>query len=256
MGRLGVIDDSELNVQAIQGSTFKFSATKVDKLGASEYTLVTIVVDGSSSVERFWDSIRQGLLQVLEACSSDKNPRADNLMVRLVVFSTTATEVHGFIPVRDVNPDLYRALPCPGGVTALWDACYNSVQAMVQYGNELVGQQFSVNSALFVITDGEEYGGRSTATTRMIREAIERARSSEAMESLLSVLVGVNTDASTGLNAYLDSFRRETGFTQYVSIGDANPAALMKLAKFVSASISSQSKALGSGGPSQALGFN
>ena len=45
------------------------------------------------------------------------------------------------------------------------------------------------------------------------------------------------------------------GFTQYVAIADANATTIAKLGDFVSRSISSQSQALGTGGPSQSLTF-
>lgn len=47
----------------------------------------------------------------------------------------------------------------------------------------------------------------------------------------------------------------DAGFTQYVEVDNATDAKLAKLADFVSRSVSSQSQALGSGGPSKALTF-
>ena len=47
----------------------------------------------------------------------------------------------------------------------------------------------------------------------------------------------------------------EAGLSQFVDAGDATPQRLAKLAQFVSQSISLQSRALGSGAPSQPLTF-
>ena len=106
--------------------------------------------------------------------------------------------------------------------------------------------------AVFVITDGMDNASNLPASE--VKTALEDARTSEALESIMPVLIGVNTDAS-GLNSYLDSFQREAGFQQYIAIGQATEAELAKLGGFISSSISSQSQALGSGGPSQSLTF-
>jgi len=66
--------------------------------------------------------------------------------------------------------------------------------------------------------------------------------------------VGVGTD-SGGLDPYLQAFRAEAGFQQYVGIGQATATELSKLGGFISRSLASQSQALGSGGPSVALSF-
>ena len=88
----------------------------------------------------------------------------------------------------------------------------------------------------------------------MVADALKDTKSSESMESMMPVLIGVNT-ASGGLNQYLEDFKNEAGFQQYVALADATKAKLMKLGGFISASISSQSKSLGSGAGSRSLSF-
>ena len=73
-------------------SGYKFSATKVKDLGASEYTLASIVVDASSSVYSFAAQLNQCLKTIAKAC--DKSPRRDNLMLRVTQFSSVLTELH------------------------------------------------------------------------------------------------------------------------------------------------------------------
>lgn len=53
----------------------------------------------------------------------------------------------------------------------------------------------------------------------------------------------------------LTELKDKAGFTQYVYAGNCSPQTLAKIGQFVSKSASSQSKALGTGGPSQALTF-
>jgi hypothetical protein len=94
----------------------------------------------------------------------------------------------------------------------------------------------------------------STMGVGHVREALSRAVTSEACQSLISVLIGVNVqDRSVG--GYLRDFKSAAGFTQYIEIGQANAKLLARLTDFVSRSISAQSQALGTGGPSRSLTF-
>ena len=85
-------------------------------------------------------------------------------------------------------------------------------------------------------------------------DAFAQALTSEPLESLVSVLIGVN-DESSGLNTYLRELQVEGGFGQYVSLGEASASQLAKLGNFVSQSISMQSVALGTGQAGQSLTF-
>lgn len=253
MPRLGNSNDPAMDTHAIGGTTFHFSAAKIGGLGASEYTLATIVVDGSGSVDPFWDEIKKALKANVEACADPKNPRADNLMLRVLYFDSNLIEIHGFKPVRDIDPAIYDSQPMPGGMTSLHDAVFNAVTATVQYAKSLSAQQYTCNAAIFALTDGGD--NASKVTRKMVAQSLTDAKISEALESIMPVLIGVNTEASTGLNQYLEDFKNEAGFQQYVRLEDASKDKLMKLGGFISASISSQSKALGTGGGSKSLSF-
>ena len=94
----------------------------------------------------------------------------------------------------------------------------------------------------------------SALTARSVKEAFHQAVVSEALESVVSVLIGVNVQDRTA-GGYLQDFKTDVGFTQYLELGQADPKTLAKLADFVSRSISAQSQSLGTGGPSQSLTF-
>jgi hypothetical protein len=239
-----------MDTYKINGSNYGFSAKRIDDLGASEYTLGLIVVDVSGSVTDFRDDIEAAVKQVVRSCRH--NPRADNMMLRLVIFDHNVSEIHGFKPLSECNERDYDGCIQIGGMTALYDASYNGVRSATQYGKALTEQDFDVNAAVFVITDGMD--NRSKTTRSLVGEALREAVTSEALESIVSVLIGVNTEAD-GLNDYLREFQSDAGFTQYVAIGNATEKELAKLGGFVSRSISSQSQALGTGGPSQSLAF-
>lgn len=246
-----ILGGDDMETRQIGGSNFSFSAKRIEELGASEYTVCLLIVDVSASVEGFEQDIENTVKHVVQACGD--SPRADNLLLRTILFSTDVEELHGFKPLTECNVNDYTGTIRVRSATALFDAAYNGIQSMVEYGRELTENEYDVNGAVYVITDGMD--NRSKFTPKMVGEALKSATKTEVLESCVSVLVGVNTDASTGLNTYLEDFKNEAGFTQYIAIGDATPKALARVASFIAESVSSQSQALGTGGPSKPLTF-
>lgn len=230
-------------------NNFGFSAERVDNLDATEYTLVTILVDTSSSTTSFRGDMRKAIGSIVAACA--KSPRADNLMIRVAEFGSSFHEIHGFKKLNTIGKDDYDKQLTGGGMTALYDATENSVSATQAYAKNLTDNDFQVNAIVFIITDGEENSSKLTATS--VKDSLVNAVRSESLESLLTILIGLNTNST--LNRVLTDFKDEVGLTEYVDIGDATSSKLAKLAEFVSKSISSQSQSLGTGGPSQVLTF-
>lgn len=245
-----LLNDNSMEDYAVQGAHYGFSAKRIDELGASEYTLGLIVVDVSGSVASFEKEIEATVKEIVRACRH--SPRADNLMLRLVTFDNNVQEIHGFKPLIDCHDADYDAAIMIGGTTALYDATYNGMSSVSQYAKSLTNQDFDVNAAVFVITDGQD--NASTATRSMVKDAFRQALTSESLESLVSVLIGVNGD-DPGLDTYLTDLQLEAGFGQYVSLGEASARELAKLGHFVSKSISLQSVALGTGQAGQSLTF-
>ena len=238
------------NLQDLNSSSgYKFSATKINDLGASEYTLATIVVDASGSVEPFSAQLEQVLKTVQKSC--DKSPRKDNLMLRVTQFASRLTELHGFKLLNATSEKDYDNILQLGGSTALFEAVDEALQAVGTYGKQLTSQDFLVNAVVFVITDGENNVG-SIMDVAQIKKTLQAVRRSENLESIQLILIGVTGD-NVNLNTYLQTVKDDGGFDQYISIGKASAGKLAKLADFVSQSISSTSSALGSGGPSKPL---
>jgi hypothetical protein len=228
------------------GSNYKFSATKLNKLGAAEYTLATIVEDASGSVSGFAASLEQAIKTIFKAM--DKSPRRDNLMLRLTQFNDNLQELHGFKLLGSIQEKDYDNVLNIGGMTALYDAVDEAIQATSTYGKSLTSQNFLVNAIVVIVTDGQDNASQH-ATPERIKKVVEDAKKAENLESLTLILVGVTND-DTNLDVYLQDLVSRAGITQYVSIGKASPGKIAKLAQFVSQSISSTSAALGSGGPS------
>ncbi len=233
----------------VSGTTqgFKFSGVRPDKLSASEYTLATIVTDITGSVSGYEQEILDAVRNAIEACR--RSPRAENLLLRLVEFNNNVHEVFGFKPLLDVNSNDYNKPVC-NGCTALYDALYSSIEASNQYAKTLSDEEFAVNSIVFVITDGDDNVSKST--TKMVKDALESGVKKEYLESNMVILIGIN---ATQYAAKLKDVQNKCGLTQYEDAGNADEKTLAKLASFISKSISSQSQALGSGGPSKTLVF-
>ncbi len=237
------------------GSGYKFSAAKIKDLGASEYTLATIVMDASSSVEGFAVQLEQALKTIFKAC--EKSPRKDNLLLRVVQFASRVTELHGFKLLNTIQEKDYNNILQLGGSTALFEACDEGIQATGTYGKQLTSQDFLVNGIVVVVTDGEGNcgsinSGDLATDAGVVKKSLLNVRKAENLESLLTILVGVTND-NVNLNHYLQTVKDEAGFDQYVSIGSATPGRIAKLAEFVSQSISSTSSSLGTGKASAPL---
>lgn len=247
------------NVEEYKNSNtghYGFSAVKMEDLedlGATEYTLVTVVIDVSGSTYNFRPEMEATLKEVIKACR--QSPRADFLLLRIVFFGTRMEELHGFMPLAQCDPDKYNSC-CSnhrcGGSTALYDSVENAIKSSTIYATQLANADYNVNGIVVIITDGDDTD--SVSNQQEVKEALQACITSEQMESLVSILVGVNIQSSH-IAAYLDSFQKNAGFTQFVKLEDANATTLAKLADFVSRSISSQSQSLGSGSPSQSLVF-
>ena len=243
--------DNVMENRQVPGTHFGYTGTRLaDLAGATEYTLCTIVLDESGSTDAFRLEMEKCIQEVVKACRY--SPRADNLMLRLVAFGTNHREVHGFKLLQSCNPQDYDGCYKPGGTTALFDATCDAVEATKDYAKNLSDNDYLCNACIFVLTDGGDNASKLTANS--VKNSLGKCVSSEALESLVSILVGVNVqDAS--FKSFLDNFNKIAEFTQFIELKDASEKTLAKLAAFVSKSISSQSHALGSGAKSASLTF-
>lgn len=242
----------EMDTHTIVGTNFKYSATRVDSdtLGASDYTLVALTVDKSSSVAAFRDEIERCVKEAIHSCKY--SPRGDSLMLRYVLFNHEIEEGHGYRPLTECDTDKYIGSVNPNGMTACFDACVSQLGAMQDYAEALVKSDYTANGIMIVITDGVD--NRSSLEARAVASRVAEIRKSEHLESLLAILVGVNVN-DPEVSRYLKAFEKDGDFDKYIEIEKADAKSLAKLSDYVSKSISAQSQKLGSGGPSQALEF-
>ncbi len=226
-------------------SNFQFSAVGLDSLDGSEYTVVQILVDASSSVSTFRCDLEKAITQVLASCKS--SPRSENLLVRVAAFSSefqdSIEEIHGFTTLDIIDPARYDNCIKPQGCTPLNDAALSALESLDRFAGSLADQDYLVNGILFVITDGYENASRNT-NAKVIKKALNKIHKDEKLESVQAILIGVDDN---GVNQELQNFQTNAGFDEYISMGNINPSKLAKLAQWVSRSISATSQALGTG---------
>jgi len=246
------MDSKILTQHSLTGQHYGYSAADLGDLDAPEYTLVTLIVDESSSVSPFKTEMEKCIKEAIKACKFSQ--RSDYLLIRLVTFNQTMREIHGFKQLVDCDLNDYDNCLNTFGSTALFSTSKNAIDATNDYGKQLVAKEFEANAIIFIITDGDDNSSGSI-TMAQVESALKDAMKDEALESIMSVLVGVGVGSSGGINQYLSNFKDNAGLNQYVGIEDANDKTLAKLAQFISQSVSSQSRSLRSGAMSQPLNF-
>ena len=257
MGRFLPQGDEE--IMTVPGAgTFNFSAKKIDKLGALQYTVVSIAIDVSGSVRSFARQLNECLKAIISACKD--NQRSEFIVVRVIQFSTEIEEIHGFVELGDINVDDYPLFD-PNGFTCLFDATYDVVGSTIEYSRQMVERGYDVNGAVYVITDGGENPGgghRTIASPQMIKDKVDESLRKEDIESIITTVIGLHDPSdswSQEVERDLKYLVDNAGMTKFINAGEATAENLAKLAEWVSASVSSQSDQVGSNAPSQVLDF-
>ena len=256
MPKLFGVKTEDLNKAIAQG--FHYTSVSVDRLsGASEYTIVGIVVDKTGSVQSFKSDLEAMLAASIDACQS--SPRALNLIVRTTAFNNTfgnsnIEEIHGFVPLNTIDTTQFAGTISPDGMTNLYEATDEMVSALYGFGKELYNKKYLSNAIVFIITDGDDNASASTSTPEAIKKTLDRIKKEEVLESIRTILIGIN-DTDPDLKLKLEHFKDRAKLDEYVSVGEVTKGKLAKLAQFVSQSTSTQSQALGSKGPSQPINF-
>jgi uncharacterized protein YegL len=243
------LNDPTLTQHKLPTGHYGYSGVRIEQLGATEYTLATIVQDVSGSVSGYKTDMEKALKEIVVACKY--SPRADNLLIRLLGFDDKLNEIHGFKLLEQCNPNDYDGCLTIGGTTALYDATENAVAATKNYAEQLIKNDFSVNAIIFVITDG--MNNASALSANQVKKALAEIVSHEEVESIITVLIGVAMQQDPDAKLALQDFQKEVSITQFISLEKADAKSLAKLADFISKSISAQSQALGSGAASQPL---
>ncbi len=159
-----------------------------DELTASEVTLVTVLVDASTSISTrgLEDAMVRGYGDLVDAFS--KAREKEGLLLALWTFNDEARVLHSYVPIDDamrLDRGNYAAL----GGTKLYDTFCDALHANVTYADRLRAAGTPTQSILVVLTDGEDCGSRRRAAE--CRKLAKAALSTEAWQL---AFVGVGTD--------------------------------------------------------------
>jgi len=234
---------------AIPGGNYGYTGANLDTLQSFENTIAVGLVDESGSTVGFKRQLELTVQEIVKSLRNNEN--ADKLLYAHYHFDRTFKEIHGFKELANINPADYDGCWAGGGCTTLFDSEVKVIKFVGDYGKQMTAKQFMCNGIIYILTDGHDYG--SMMTEADVIDALSTVVAAEDLESLMTILIGINEDPDT--QAKLKKHAETVGFSQYVPAKDASEKTLNRIAGFVSQSISSQSQALGSGGPSQSLTF-
>jgi hypothetical protein len=157
----------------------------LETIQASDVTLVTILIDASSSIAGagLEGAIVAGQRDLVDAFAGSRE--RESILMALWIFNDQLDVVHAYVPVADatrLDPKTYR----PGGGTRLYDTWCDALAANVAYAQLLRDGGTPCRSVIVVITDGEDCGSRKTPgdCARLSRDLL-------ASEQFVLAFVGV-----------------------------------------------------------------
>ena len=233
----------------VPGTNYGYQGAKIDTLASFENTLAIGLLDESGSTTPFARQMEVCVKEIIKALRH--SPKAANLIYAHYHFDTHFREVHGFKPLIECDEADYDGIWAGGGRTTLYDSEDKVINFLLDYALRQRQQHYTCNGIVYIITDGQDFG--STLTQNNVKLSLAKAIANEDLESLVTILIGINDDPS--VQADLRDHATRVGFTAYQSVEKADEQTLAQLAGFVSKSVAAQSKALGTNGPSQVLTF-
>ncbi len=142
------------------------AGTDMENIDATDVTLVTLLVDASSSIHDagLASAVREGHKQLLEAFEKSRERNA--ILVSTWLFSDELRILHSYVPIEDaiaLNLSNYQ----PHGCTILHDAWCDALTANVAYAEKLRAFGTPCRSVAVVITDGADCGSKRSAQNCM-----------------------------------------------------------------------------------------
>ena len=159
-----------------------------ENIEASDVTLVTLLVDASSSIHQrgLEDAVREGQNMLVDALGQTKE--RDAILMALWTFSDELRVVHSYVGLDDVTRLDRKTYQAVGG-TRLYDTWCDALAANVAYAQQLRDAGTPCKSVVVVITDGEDVGSRRRAS-----DCALLSRDLLASEQFTLAFVGVGGD--------------------------------------------------------------
>jgi uncharacterized protein YegL len=149
--------------------------TAVDDLDATEATLVSVVLDMSSSMSGYQSEVITAYNTMLDALKGSK--AAASIMLSTWTFSDSPNLLHGYLPVGQVQK-LSTNEYSPNGMTALYDTVMGTMTGIVSYGQKLLDNGVPNRRIIFVLSDGGD--NRSKARAGQVKTASQGLITQEA----------------------------------------------------------------------------
>ena len=162
----------------------------IENLSTSDVTLVTLLVDQSSSIggRNLEDAVRAGQAVLVDSMAESREK--DGILVALWTFDDTHRALHSYVPVEQatrLDNKNYRSV----GSTRLYDTWCDALASNVAYAQQLRDAGTLCRSVVVVITDGEDTSSRRTAG-----ECARLSKDLLASEQFVLAFVGVGPDAN------------------------------------------------------------
>ena len=166
------------------------AGTAMEDIEATDVTLVTILIDASSSIAfaKLEQAVREGEKELLSAFAGSREK--EKILVALWTFNDQVNVVHSYVPVDDatrLDEKSYRGT----GYTRLYDAWCDALAANVAYAQQLRDSGTPVKSVVVVITDGDD-----TGSSRKPKHCKALSDDLLASEQFVLAFVGVGSEAS------------------------------------------------------------
>ena len=182
----GAILAGDLGGMVIAGA----AGMNAEDIQASDVTLITLVLDASSSIHdrKLEAAVVEGEKLLLDAFAGAREK--DSVLVALWTFQSDATVVHGYLPADDATRLEVGKSYRTGGCTHLYDTFIDACAANVAYAQRLRDAGTPTRSIVVIVTDGEDVGSRRPA--RACKKLAEDLLKSE---QFILAFVGVGNDA-------------------------------------------------------------
>lgn len=213
----------DLLVQNLDGQTgLGCVGAQVDDLNTDDVTLVSIIIDESSSMDHVRDDVIDAFNTMARALNDSK--AADSILLSAWTFADHPKLLFGYTPIANVK-DLTRAEYNPSGMTALYDATLDGMTGIIGYGQDLRNNGIRTRAIVVVISDGGDNTSRQTSHS--IKTVAE-----DLMKQEFYTLAYIGMGDPATFKKIADSM----GFPQILTIGNT-ASEVRKALNMVSASI-------------------
>lgn len=153
----------DLMVQNLDGQAgLGCVGAQVDDLNTDDVTLLSVILDQSSSMSGVQQDVIDAFNEMSRALSDSK--AAESILMSTWVFDNDSKLLFSYTPIDQVK-DLTKQNYQPGGATALYDATMDGFTGIVAYGQDLRNNGIRTRSIVVVISDGGDNVSSHTAAS-------------------------------------------------------------------------------------------